>query len=417
MTDYHDALLKLILDKVSITDGKLTILTQENIIKTERFGILLITELLEREHYQKKFDAIQFSWNVNSLHPLLFEPFKTAITELKAENNPSFEEFKIKVDREIEKIERHDEIEYNFLYPVRVQPERKINKMEIDGISVDIKPYTEVEELLSSQKLDEEIREYQTNYSTYVNLPSLWYIHISLSARNLFYAERKAARNAQLIVSIIAYIENYRIIRRTLLGPPKSISDLDVEIELVFFKEKFAYMFPKLNAGSNKNHPLQRKQVDDINSIIEAFVTSDPSIQDFIEDGLIAYHAGTIEKHMGYAFLNFWTSAERFCLKENGISERNVMKRLMSPLLNKTGITKSELERLYNIRNKTIHEGDYGLATEYDRNIMQFYIEPFIAFFIDKLSKYPKDKVERIFQYLNDPKSDLSKFDESVKGL
>jgi hypothetical protein len=417
MMEYPDTLLKLILDKVTITDGQLTISTKENVIKTERFGILLITELIEGEQYQEKFDSILYSWNANSLHPLLFEPFKTAITELKAENNPAFEDFKIKVDRELEKIERQDVIEYNFLYPVRIQPEKKINKMEIDGISVDIKPYSEVEKLLSSQNLDEEIREYQINYSTHVDLSSLWYIHISLSARNLFYAEKKAARNAQLIVSIIAYIENYRIIRRTLLGPPKSISDLDVEIELVFFKEKFAYIFPKLNAGGNKNHPLKRKQVDDINSIIESFVTSDPSIQDFIEDGLVAYHAGTIEKHMGYAFLNFWTSAERFCLKENGISERKVMKRLMSPLLNKTGITKSELERLYNIRNKTIHEGDYGLATEYDRNIMQFYIEPFIAFFIDKLSKYPKDKVERIFQYLNDPKSDLSKFDESVKGL
>ncbi len=115
------------------------------------------------------------------------------------------------------------------------------------------------------------------------------------------------------------------------------------------------------------------------------------SIQDCIEDGLIAYHAGTIEKHMGYAFLNFWTSAERFCLKDNHLTERKVMERLLSPLLNKTGITNGELERLYRIRNKMIHEADYGLATEYDRNIMQFYIEPFIAFFIQKLSKYPKE--------------------------
>jgi hypothetical protein len=64
-----------------------------------------------------------------------------------------------------------------------------------------------------------------------------------------------------------------------------------------------------------------------------------------------------------------------------------------------------------------IHEADYGLPKEYDRNIMQYYVEPFIEFFIEKLSKYPKDKIERIFKYLNDPTSDLSKFDEIVESL
>lgn len=414
MTDFRDELLKLILDKVKIDNGRLSIKSIENILKTQRFGVVLITELLEKEGYQKKFDSIFYSQNPNSLHPLHFEPFETALIELKAENNPSFESFKIKIDRELERIKRQDVIKYNFFYPIRIQPERRINKMEIDGISVEIKPYAEVKEQLSGRKLDDEIREYQINYSTEVNLPSLHYIHISLSARNLFFAERKAARNAQLIVSIIAYIENYRIMRRTLLGPPKSISDLDVEIELVFTEGKFSYLFPKAKAVSKTNHPLKRKQIEDINSIIESFVTSDPSIQDFIEDGLIAYHAGTIEKHMGYAFLNFWTSAERFCLKTSQVNETEVKRRLHSPLLNKTGITESEIERLYKIRNKIIHEADYGLAIEYDRNIMQFYIEPFITFFIQKMSKYPKNKIERIFKFLNNPDSDLSKFDEVI---
>ena len=109
------------------------------------------------------------------------------------------------------------------------------------------------------------------------------------------------------------------------------------------------------------------------------------SIQDFIEDGLIVYHPGTIEKHMGYAFLSFWTSAERFCLKDFKVTETEVMKRLLSRSINKHEITKNELKRLYKIRNKMIHEADYGLPKEYDRNIMQYYVEPFIEFFIEKL--------------------------------
>ena len=417
MTDYRDDLLKLILDKVTIKDGVLTPTNHVNLLKTQRFGIVLISQLLEGEHYQEKFDAIQYAWYANSLHPLFFEPFQTVITELKIENKHSFHEFKKKVDRELKNIEDQKLVSFDFLYPIRIQPAKNLKKMEIEGISVEIKTYDEVEKFLSDSKLLDEIREYEMNYSPHQNLPSRYYIHVSLSARNLWYAERKAARNAQLAISIIAYIENYRVERRTLIGPPQSISDLDVEVELAFSKKKFVDLFPKYNAIGKKNHKLTSKHIDDINSIIESFETSDPSIQDFIEDGLIAYHAGTIEKRMGYAFLNFWTSAERFCLKDHHLIERKVMERLLSPLLNKTEITKNELERLYRIRNKMIHEADYGLATEYDRNIMQFYIEPFIAFFIQKLSKYPKNKIERVFQFLNDPKSDLSKFDEIVERL
>jgi hypothetical protein len=417
MTDYRDDLLKLILDKVTIKDGVLTPTNHVNLLKTQRFGIVLISELLEGEHYQEKFDAIQYAWFANSLHPLFFEPFQTAITELKIENKHSFQDFKKKVDRELKKIEHEKLVSFDFLYPIRIQPVKNLKKMEIEGISVEIKTYDEVETFLSDSRLLDEIREYEMNYTPHQNLPSRYYIHVSLSARNLWYAERKAARNAQLIVSIIAYIENYRVMARTLIGPPKSISDLDIEVELAFSEKKFVDLYPKYNAIGKKNHKLGNKQIDDINSIIESFETSDPSVQDFIEDGLIAYYAGTIEKHMGYAFLNFWTSAERFCLKTKKVNEFKIMERLLSPLLNKTGITKSELERLYRIRNKMIHEADYGLATEYDRNIMQFYIEPFIAFFIQKLSKYPKDKIERIFEFLNDPDSDLSKFDEIVDKI
>lgn len=417
MTNYRDDLLKLILDKITIENGKIAIKNKENVLKTQRFGIVLISELLEGEHYQEKFNAIQYAWYANSLHPLFFEPFQTAITELKIENKHSFHEFKKKVDRELKNIEHQKPVSFDFLYPIRIEPAKNLKKMEIEGISVEIKTYDEVETFLSDSKLLDEIREYEMNYSPHQNLPSHYYIHVSLSARNLWYAERKAARNAQLIVSIIAYIENYRVERRTLIGPPKSISDLDIEVELAFSEKKFMGLYPKYHAIGKNNHKLTNKQIDDINTIIKSFETSDPSIQDCIEDGLISYHAGTIEKHMGYAFLNFWTSAERFCLKDKDLSETKVMERLLSPLLNKTGITKSELKRLYKIRNKTIHEADYGLATEYDRNIMQFYIEPFIAFFIQKLSKYPKNKIERIFQFLNHPTSDLSKFDEIVKRL
>jgi len=418
MTDFRDDLLRLILDKLTIKNGILTLTNQENFLKTQRFGILLISELLEGEHYQEKFDAIQYSWYADSLHPLLFEPFETAIKELKLEKKVFFQDFKKKVDRELIKIERQKKlVEFDFFYPIRIQTTKKLKKMEIEGISVEIKNYQEIENFLSNPQLLSEIREYEMNYSTQLIHPSLSYIHISLFARNLWYAERKAARNAQLIVSIIAYIENYRVMWRTLIGPPKPISDLDVEIELAFSEKDFVNLFYKNVALGKKNHKLANKQIDDINRIIGLFETSDQSIRDFIEDGLIAYHSGTIQKHMGYAFVNFWTSAERFCLKNHQVTERKVMERLLSPLLNKTGITKNELKRLYKIRNKIIHEADYGLATEYDRNIMQFYIEPFIAFFIEKLSKYPQKKIERIFQFLNDPTSDLSKFDEIVESL
>ena len=243
MTDFRDELLRLILDKVTIQNGELTIINEENILKTQRLGILLITDLFEGkndegENYREKFDAIRYSWRADSLNPLLFEPFETAITELKLENKATFHDFKKKVDRDLIKIEQQEQlVDFNFFYPIRIQHENKIKKMEIEGISVEIKTFQEVENFLSNPDLLNEIREYNMNYSTQLNLSSFCYIHISLSARNLCML-KKAARNAQLIVSIIAYIENYGVMWRTLIGPPRSISDLDVEIELAFFSEK-----------------------------------------------------------------------------------------------------------------------------------------------------------------------------------
>ncbi len=129
MKDFRDDLLRLILDKVTVENERLAIKNQENLLKTERFGILLISELLETEKYQERFDAIQYSWQVNTLHPLLFEPFETVIVELKNENNTSFDEFKKRIDRELEKISNKTNlIEYNFLYPIRIQPTKKLVK-------------------------------------------------------------------------------------------------------------------------------------------------------------------------------------------------------------------------------------------------------------------------------------------------
>ncbi len=63
--------------------------------------------------------------------------------------------------------------------------------MTVEGISVEIKTYNEVNQFLSNSQLLTEIQEYEMNYKVRLNLHSFNYIHISLSARNLYYAERK----------------------------------------------------------------------------------------------------------------------------------------------------------------------------------------------------------------------------------
>ena len=202
--------------------------------------------------------------------------------------------------------------------------------------------------------------------------------------------------------------------KSTLIGPIRAISDLNIELILPFSEQGFeGILLNSINTGA-PSHELSDDQIGYVNKIFEIFKDSHKTVRDIIQRGFISYHSGLNETRMGYAFLNFWTTAEVFCLKNENITEKEMINRLLSPIKNKNDITKHELERLYEIRNAIVHNAEYELATEFDRNIMQFYVEPFIVFFIGTLSKFPRIQIEKILRYLQDSDESLKEDSEII---
>lgn len=407
MTDFRDELLIKIVDAISLKDGKLAI--HDDLLVSERWGTVILSELLEKEDYQRKFERILYSWHSQHLVPIFTPPFNEIFRELKIDGNISFERFKEKTDHQIEKIQHSvTPKKYRFLYPVRLEFSLLPENIEINGISVEFRTYDDIKEIFSEKKLSEELSEYLMNYSNTFSPRSYQYLEISLYARNLWYAEKKASRMAHLTISIIAYIQNFGKMARTLIGPSKQITDLDLEIIFALSDGGFeGFLFKNTKLGKTK-HKISNEQIGHINDIIKVYKNSHPSIQDNLEDGFISYHSGLTESRSGYAFLNFWTAAEIFCLKNESVTEKEIIKRLISPVKKKSEVLKHELSRLYRIRNTIVHNADYALATEYDRNLMQFYIEPFIAFFIQNISNFPRIQIEKIFRYLDESDENLN---------
>ena len=413
MKNFHDELLIKIIDAISVEDGKLAI--HDKLFVAERWGTVVLSELLEEEGYQKKFEGIRYLWYPQQLVPIFSPPFYEIFKELKIEGNISFEKFKEKTDCQIEKIKTDvTPKKYRFLYPVRLEYSSPPEKIESDGITVEFKIYDDIKEIFAEKKLSEELSEYLTNYSNSFTPSSYQYLEVSVYARNLWFAEKKATRLAQLTISIFAYIQNYGKMTRTFIGPSKEITNLDLEIIFAFSGEGFEGFLFKTTKLGNKRHNFSTEQIGYVNDIIKVYKNSHSSIQDNIEDGFISFHSGLTESRSGYAFLNFWTAAEIFCLKNESVKESQIIKRLMSPMKEKSEIVKHELSRLYRIRNYIVHNADYSLATEYDRNLMQFYIEPFIAFFIQNLHNFHRIQIEKIFQYLDESDENLIKDKELI---
>ena len=387
MKDFRDDLLIKIIDAISIEKGKLAI--HDDLLVSERWGTVILSELLEREGYQKKFEGILFSWYSQQLIPIFTPPFNTIFKELKIDGEISFEKLKEKTDRQIEKIKKDVKPKkYRFLYPVRIKPASKPERIEINGISVEFRTYDEIKEIFSEKKLSDELSEYLNNYSNTFSPDSYQYIEVSLYARNLWYAEKKASRMAQLTISIIAYIQNFGKMTRTLSGPSKQITDLDLEIIFAFSDEGFEGFLCKTTKLGKTIHEVSKIQIGHIVDFIKIYKNSHSCVQDNIEDGFISYHSGLTESRTGYAFLNFWTAAEIFCLKNESVKETEVIKRLLSPKREKSEITKHELSRLYRIRNTIVHNADYALATEYRQKFNAIIYRTFHRLFHSKYQQF-----------------------------
>ena len=59
------------------------------------------------------------------------------------------------------------------------------------------------------------------------------------------------------------------------------------------------------------------------------------------------------------------------------------------------------------MRNKIVHEGDYFTATQSDRNMIKSYAEHAVDFFIHNLYSFPKNKIEKIYKYIQDKNEKL----------
>jgi len=412
MEDFRDKIIQEIVENIEVKEGKLSVSNHQ---KVDRLCSILISELLEKDRYQKKFDEIQYL-GYSDLQPLVFiPPFKEVFVEMKLEGGANYEIFKSKVDYEISEIKEHLKIQnYCFLYPVRLKLNILPKNNTINGILVEFKKYDEIASIFSDITLLKACEKFQHGYSIKFYPNAYLYLKITSRARNLWYAERRATKIAQFVVGVITYVENYRRMKSTLIGPIRAISDLNIELILPFSEQGFeGILFNSINTGTPP-HELSDDQIEHIDEIFDFFKNSHKTVRDVIQNGLISYHSGLIETRMGHAFLNFWTAAEVFCLKNKNITEKEMINRLLSPIKNKNDIIKHELERLYEIRNAIVHNAEYELATEFDRNIMQFYVEPFIDFFIDTLSKFPRIRIEKILQYLQDSDESLNEDRELI---
>lgn len=405
----YDELLRQILDTITIVDDNFKIIGGTRILEFERHLSLLFSELMSDNDLKMKLNHIRYSFGSinNILHDhVLISTFK----ELKENNEYSFLQFKDRLDNKLNEIKSKIAIQkFELFYPINISTTEKIDSIKYGDIEINILDFSEIKEKLESKDVSDKFKQkFEKNKYKYISIP-IW-------ARNINYANEICAKYANLILGLIVNFQNYGESKFTIIGGHKPLTELKLLYLFVFNENKFLnYYFDEVYDDINiKLCVLEKKDVIEINKLIELIQKADKKVEDIIIRAINCYYLGMSEKRIRYSFLNFWTTLEILCLKNKSVRENEVIERLKSILIDTTPLEEHKIDRLYSLRNNLVHNADYDKIDQYDRALLKNCVEQMMDFFILNLSKYDFSKINSIFYFLHKSDADLIKDKELI---
>lgn len=394
-------------DLFKLKDGHLCFHTMHNLDKNSQ---IILSELLGRYKFQTKFEKIRYKPDERSITVFFAEPYNSVLRDLKKNNERSFFKFIEKLEDKIEEIGNTPSQKFELYYPIPIRWSEPPEEHELDDVRISFHNPDDICDILNNNHLDEQILRFTKENDCRFSPERYRYLKVSISARNAYYAQFHATNYVKLAVGFASFLSQMRRDQITVNRIPYPYMDLDISLIFAFKSGEYQSLdFVSTNLGRDSIE-LDHDQIIFVNQFMDDFnACNSKKIKDALISGFSALFSGLTESRSGYAFFNFWSAVEIFCLKDASTPEKEIIKRLTLPRLNRTEIDRYKIERLYNIRNRIVHNAEYDTVNEYDRNLMKYYADNFVEFIIGPLMKWGADEIGHIWQYLLDDVTHLQK--------
>lgn len=376
--------------------------------------MLLRSELLEDEKIRKAMNDTRYYFSSDLKDFLLGGFCDDIFVEIKKEKSISFEILKSKICHKIDLIKKETKIaDFDLYYAINLEKiNQKINEISFRDIRINILNYDDIKNTLENTSLNDNFLP-ADNF----NKSEYQYIKVSIKGRNKEYAEQKATKYVELILGFISFsiIDGVESISWT--TPPKSLIGLGESYIFVFKSEKYdGYFYFSERFINAQSYSIEERDVDNLNLFLSHFNNANDEVQETICQAVSQYYFGLKEKKVHYAFLNFWIAFEILTLKEKSSPQYGIIEILKSTI-KLDSLDEYKIKRLYDLRNEFIHNGNFDIINEIDRNLMRTYLEHFIKYFILCLSEYKVSDLRIIYRFLPKDKQYLQNAEEMIEKV
>lgn len=406
-------LIRDIINSFTVTDKGTIQWTGNQSILYRRNLNIFYSIVLDDLEFIKKFKQKRYSFTPENTaffgHELL-DIFK----KLKIENNASFDEFKKEFEKKIDEISNISSKKFTLIYPLNFKFAKKIDS-EINGEKFEIISFEDfklgfldIEKVLGEAKSKNDI-------STQLKLSQLKsvcnekfsFFAMSIYARNYFFAEEYTTEKLLGVLGLLIFVRHYRNTPFTMIGRIKKLSNLSLTKVLIFEEGKFV-ISADYNEQITAFEKIEELDIDNLLTSLDHYnkIDSD-SIKGVLRDALNSYYEASTEQDLVYSFFKYWVCIELCLLKTKNVTEKEILNRLKSIILSEDKYLKLRVEKLYDIRNKFVHELKMQVS-QFDRNLSKSISESLIEFLLYNSNKFSnKNELNLFYKFIQEDNSSL----------
>jgi len=364
---------------------------------------------------------------------------KKALCEMKINNLSKLDDFKDKVNEQIEIIiKKYPITKYEIYYPVNLKFDRIIEpikiKTDVDtpDDTIEFKKYDEIKNIFKLELVKKSLETPPENLKKFFtiqhspffeNKEKYQYIKITIYCRDEYYALNTAKRYINGILGIINYYRYY-----TMGVPESQIVNYDFVIYTYNNRGHFSYTKNQsIKDISNDILDLNylgeirdlKGGILDISELLNLFSHAKPEIKELLLNLFGIYQMGMTEEKLYNSYIHFWTVLEVASLKNRKDKHKDIIKRLKSIYLEDDQLFFDHLEVLYHTRNEIVHKGGYHLVSEYYRDSLKCNVDIMLAFLVNELIEHDCDlgKIKLVYSYLQKDLKELENIKDTINHV
>jgi hypothetical protein len=263
-------------------------------------------------------------------------------------------------------------------------------------LKISFRDYSQILEKYNIEHLKEYyIRRYGTEFSELINCS---FIDFEIFAHDVNFARDISEKYLDATISYLTFLSMNGQISRSLMGERQSINIPLVFAFFIFEDTNFSMLF-STKCESFFSIQFPAVNIVKFENFLHSLIICDEKIADVVIRGLNSYYFGISINNPEIGFANLWTSLEIFFLKRYPqVSENKVIRRLKKLLPPDADPEHAAtIDQLYEIRNKKIHEAISPNIVEIHYNLLKFYLEFTINYFITNLISMDYDSINAFY--------------------